>query len=189
MNRDKQQLKIIQYNVQKSYPVMNTLLKDPKVLDYTVICIQEPWLNSRNSKQTHNPTQGNFEVFIADGNERPFVAFFVNKNRIVTQDIKVSGRGPFHATIRIMTEIEGRKEEIVIHNVYNPNEKYGTHDIGRDGTKVSRRTAPYHCSRVPWKNTTVKKRLWLGTLTCTIASGTVTTIEILGIPPQLKQSS
>jgi hypothetical protein len=97
MNRDKQQLRIIQYNVQKSYPVMNTLLKDPRVLDYTVICIQEPWLNGRNSKQTHNPTQGNFEVFMVDGTERPFVAFFVNKNLIGSRDVKVSGRGPFHA--------------------------------------------------------------------------------------------
>jgi hypothetical protein len=26
-------------------------------------------------------------------------------------------------TIKIMTQIEGRKEEIVIHNVYNPTEK------------------------------------------------------------------
>ena len=62
---------------------------------------------------------------MVDGNERPFVAFFVNKNLIGSRDIKVSGRGPFHATIRITTNIEGREEEIVIHNVYNPNEKYG----------------------------------------------------------------
>jgi hypothetical protein len=56
---------------------------------------------------------------------RPFVAFFINKNRISPQDIKVSGRGRFYATIKIMTLIEGREEEIVIYNVYNPNEKRG----------------------------------------------------------------
>jgi exonuclease III len=125
MNRDRQQLRIIQYNVQKSYPVINTLLKDPRVLDYTVICIQEPWLNGRNSKQTHNPMQGNFEVFIIDGTKRPFIAFFVNKNCIGSRDVKVSGRGPFHATIKIITQIKGRKEEIVIYNVYNPIKKNG----------------------------------------------------------------
>ena len=53
------------------------------------------------------------------------MAFFINKNWISPRDIKVSGRGPFHATIKIMTQIESREEEIVIHNVYNPNEKRG----------------------------------------------------------------
>lgn len=127
MNREGQQPRIIQYNAQKSYPVMNTLLKHPKILDYAVICIQEPWLISRNAKQKHNPTQGNFDVFIVDRNERPFVAFSVNKNRIGSQDVKVPGRGLFHATIRILIQIEGREEEIeiVIHDVYNPNQKNG----------------------------------------------------------------
>ena len=67
MNRNRQQLRIIQYNVQKSYPVMNTLLKDPRVLDYTVICIQEPWLNGRNSKQTQ-PYAGQLQCIYGRGN-------------------------------------------------------------------------------------------------------------------------
>ena len=70
---------------------------------------------------------------MVDGTERPFVAFFVNKNLIGSRSFKVSGRGPFHATIKLMTQIEGRKEEIVIHNVYNPIEKGGDprHKEGR----------------------------------------------------------
>jgi exonuclease III len=132
MNRDRQQLKIIQYNVQKSYPVMNTFLKDPQTLEFAVICIQEPWLNTRSgARQTHNPTQGHFEVFMVDGDERPLVAFFVNR-RLGIQNIKVSGRGPYHATIRIPAQIEGRQEEIAFHNIYNPNDNGGArHREGR----------------------------------------------------------
>jgi len=41
------------------------------------------------NKHTHNPTQGNFDVLMVDGTERPFVAFFVNKNRIASRDVRV----------------------------------------------------------------------------------------------------
>jgi exonuclease III/ribonuclease HI len=128
MNKDRQQLHIIQYNVQKSYSVMNTFLKDQRILEYAVMCIQEPWLNTRIAKQTHNPTQGNFDVFMADGEERPLVAFFVNR-KLGPQNIKVSGRGPYHATIRVKTRIEGREEEIIIHNIYNPKDTGGLQHI------------------------------------------------------------
>lgn len=68
---------------------------------------------------------------MAGGEERPLVAFFINKS--VLQNTKVSGRGPYHATARITTLIEGREEEIVIHNIYNPNEQSGDlrHPDGR----------------------------------------------------------
>jgi exonuclease III len=102
---------------------MNTFLKDPRILEYVVICIQEPWLNSRDLKQTHNPTVGNFDVFMVNGQDRPLVAFFVNQS--VSHNAKVSGRGPYHAIIRITAQIEGREEEIAIHNVYNLNEESG----------------------------------------------------------------
>jgi len=63
-------------------------------------------------------------VFIVNRKEQLFIAFFVNKNLISLQDIKVLGQGPFHATIRIIAKIKGKEKEIVIYNVYNLNKKY-----------------------------------------------------------------
>lgn len=38
-------LRILQYNVEKSLDhAMATLLRDPKIMDYAVIAIQEPWV-------------------------------------------------------------------------------------------------------------------------------------------------
>jgi hypothetical protein len=38
-------LKLLQYNVRLSYDVMVALFNDDAILDYHVICIQEPWIN------------------------------------------------------------------------------------------------------------------------------------------------
>jgi hypothetical protein len=135
------------------------------------------------------PYAGQLRLFMVDGTERPFVAFFVNKRRIGSGDVKVSGRGPFHATIKIMTQIEGKREEIVIHNVYNPIEKNGDprHREGRYEGIATNSALPLLESALG--NTMGKSNWWWGTLKCIIANGTTTTIRVLGTPPQLKPIS
>jgi hypothetical protein len=49
-------LKILQYNVQKSKKkVMAPLLADPKIHQYDIIAIQEPWTNPFSQKTTYCP--------------------------------------------------------------------------------------------------------------------------------------
>ena len=60
----RKQFTILQYNVQKSYTVMN-LLRDKKALQYDIIAVQEPWMNDYDSKMTHNPTRGRFHTFMS----------------------------------------------------------------------------------------------------------------------------
>lgn len=74
-------LKILQYNVRKSRDtVMATLLRDPRVMDYDVLAVQEPWRNPFMST-THHPAKAQFHLCypaaIEGGPAR--VCFFVNK--------------------------------------------------------------------------------------------------------------
>lgn len=88
-------------------------------------------MNPGTERLTHNPSCGHFDVFMVEGEERPLVAFFVNQ-KLGKQNIKVTGRGPYHATIRVLVNIENQKEELTIHNIYNPNDTGGArHREGR----------------------------------------------------------
>ena len=41
-----EELRILQYNVQKSRDVaLANLFRDPRILDYDILAIQEPWRN------------------------------------------------------------------------------------------------------------------------------------------------
>ena len=124
MSSVNQHLKILQYNVQKSYPVMAALLRDPKVLQYDVLAIQEPWLNTYDQRRTHNPTQGHFSVFMNNTVDRPLVCFFI-RNDIAKSRVRVNGSGAYFATLQIQPHIsldasQGTSEVISIHNLYNP---------------------------------------------------------------------
>ena len=47
-------LHILQYNTHKSRnQVMASLLRDPRVLQYDILAIQEPWLNPYQSTTHH----------------------------------------------------------------------------------------------------------------------------------------
>ena len=111
---------ILQYNVQKSYTVMNLLLRDKKALEYDVLAIQEPWLNDRDSKMTHNPTRGRFHTFMSTSADRPLVCFFVN-SRIAPDAIRVTSRGQHLCSLHIAAQMEGESQDISIHNIYNPH--------------------------------------------------------------------
>lgn len=53
-------LSILQYNVGKSRDiVMATLLRDPKIVDFDILAIQEPWVNPFMDT-THQPAKDLF---------------------------------------------------------------------------------------------------------------------------------
>jgi hypothetical protein len=55
-------LTILQYNVRKSRDtVMATLLRDPKINNYDILAIQEPWKNPF-SETTHHPAKDQFHL-------------------------------------------------------------------------------------------------------------------------------
>ena len=123
--RDTNSLKILQYNVQKSYSVMAALLRDPAVLQYDVIAIQEPWLNPRDRAATHNPTQGNFRTWLAPQQEtedRPMLCFLI-RDTVITEHTRVTstGTGRFINTLHIVTQIDDTDTPVAIHNLYNPH--------------------------------------------------------------------
>src|SRR4051795_1816032 len=81
MNASKEGIKILQYNVMKSRDVvMATLLRDPKIQEYDILALQEPWRNPFIST-THNPITHSFHLcFPNDSREAPArVWFFINK--------------------------------------------------------------------------------------------------------------
>jgi hypothetical protein len=81
MSHNKKGLKILQYNVMKSREgVMATLLRDPKIQEYDILALQEPWRNPF-LPTTHNPISHSFHLCFPQGSrEAPArVCFFVNK--------------------------------------------------------------------------------------------------------------
>lgn len=99
---------------------MAALLRDPLVLQYDIIAIQEPWLNQRNHRQTHNPTQGHFSVFMTEKVDRPLVCFFVSY-RLDKSTIRVKSYGANVATLQWKTEDQGNTVVTSVHNIYNPH--------------------------------------------------------------------
>jgi hypothetical protein len=60
MNYSGEGIKVLQYNVMKSRDVvMATLLRDPRIQEYDILAIQEPWRNPFIST-THNPITHSF---------------------------------------------------------------------------------------------------------------------------------
>jgi hypothetical protein len=81
MNHSEEGIKILQYNVMKSRDVvMATLLRDPRIQEYDVLALQEPWRNPF-IPTTHNPIAHSFHVCLPnDSREAPArVCLFVNK--------------------------------------------------------------------------------------------------------------
>lgn len=119
---EQQQLNILQYNVRKSKDtVMATLLRDPRVADYDVLAIQEPWRNPFMST-THHPAKNIFHLCYPDvkeGEEPARVCFFVNK-RLDHSRWQFEQHTRDLCTLRIRIRENTTEHELVIHNVYNP---------------------------------------------------------------------
>jgi hypothetical protein len=108
--------RILQWNVQRSVDkAMAPLLRDPKITGYTVIAIQEPWLNPYQNT-THYPGEAARLFKLAwpklIGDNRPRVCTYVRRN-ISEADIAYSSRDVL--TVYIRAQAGGPR----IHNVYN----------------------------------------------------------------------
>ena len=73
-----QELRILQYNVQKSRDVvLASLFQDPRILEYDVLAIQEPWRNPFIAT-SYNPLKSHFQLtYLDDAATR--VCFYINK--------------------------------------------------------------------------------------------------------------
>lgn len=117
-------LRILQYNVRKSRDtVMATLLRDPRVMDYDILAIQEPWRNPSMST-THHPAKAQFHLcypaVIEGGPAR--VCFFVNKRLDNTKWQFKSHTGDT-CSLQIQYELGDQTRGCLhIHNTYNPGQ-------------------------------------------------------------------
>ena len=123
MNYSEEGIKILQYNVMKSRDVvMATLLRDPRIQEYDILALQEPWRNPFIST-THNPITHSFHLcFPNDSREAPArVCFFVNK-RIESNKWRFTEQTRDLCTLEIITNTPPTEAatKFYIHNVYNP---------------------------------------------------------------------
>ncbi|KAJ6436839.1 reverse transcriptase [Purpureocillium lavendulum] len=117
----KNMLTILQYNVRKSKDtVMATLLRDPRIREYDILAIQEPWKNAF-SETTHHPTKDLFHLCYpaTEEGEPTRVCFFINK-QLDHSKWHFKNAGKDLCTLILETNAEGNSK-IAIHNVYNPH--------------------------------------------------------------------
>ena len=110
--------RILQWNVRHSIDLaMAPMLRDPEITKYTVIAIQEPWINGYLST-THYPAETARVFMLAwpkvPADQHPRVCTYVRRN-IVESDIVYSSRDVLTIYIRANKE----SPRIYIHNVYN----------------------------------------------------------------------
>jgi exonuclease III len=117
-------LKILQYTVRKSRDtVMATLLRDPRVMEYDILAIQEPWKNPFMST-THHPAKDRFHLCypaaIENGPAR--VCFFVNK-RLDNTTWQFESHTKDACSLHIQCEVGDQAAvHLHIHNIYNPGQ-------------------------------------------------------------------
>lgn len=108
---EQQQLRILQYNVQKSREVvLASLFRDPGVLKYDILAIQEPWRNPFIDTSYH-PLKEHFQLtYLADAGTR--VCFYINK-RIDPSTWNVSYVSKDIISLKILNPCSGRKMHIL----------------------------------------------------------------------------
>jgi ribonuclease HI len=127
-----QELRILQYNVQKSRDVvLANLFQDPRVLEYDVLAIQEPWRNPFLAT-TYHPLKEHFRLtYLDDAATR--VCFYIN-TRIDPSTWSVQ-----HIT-RDITSLEltspNSHNKIRIFNVYNEAGTGAIPDLGEAIAKL-----------------------------------------------------
>jgi exonuclease III len=102
---------------------MATLLRGPRVMDYDVLAIQEPWRNPFMST-THHPAKAQFHLCypaaIEEGPAR--VCFFVNK-RLDTTTWQFKSHTRDACSLQIQYEKDHQARGCLhIHNIYNPGQ-------------------------------------------------------------------
>ncbi|KIV98472.1 uncharacterized protein PV09_09717 [Verruconis gallopava] len=121
------------YNVYKSKDtVMATLLRDPRVAEYDMLVIQEPWRNPF-ILTTHHPAKEIFHLCyptVDDGEGPAWLCFFINK-RLDHSAWQFKQHTRDLCTLKISTNGPGASDdELIIHNVYNaPQNTMGRNSI------------------------------------------------------------
>jgi exonuclease III len=117
-------LSILQYNVRKPRDiVMATLLRDPKVKDFDILAIQEPWVNTF-ADTTHHPAKDHFHLCYPQSKyEGPAkVCMFINK-RLDHSKWKSESHNQCICTVTLALGQGNDTGEIKLHNIYNPDQK------------------------------------------------------------------
>lgn len=111
----RQELRILQYNVQKSRDVvLASMFRNSRILKYDILAIQEPWRNPYMDT-TYHPLKTHFHLtYFANGGTR--VCFYINK-RIDAATWSVSYVSKDIISLRMVEPQSSKSIQIV--NVYN----------------------------------------------------------------------
>jgi exonuclease III len=115
-------LSILQYNVRKSRDiVMATLLRDPRIHEYDILAVQEPWRNPYTAT-THHPAKDVFHLCYpaAEGEEGPArVCFFVNKKIDHSRwRFREHSKDVCSLVIKLSADHQDQ-QKVAVHNIYN----------------------------------------------------------------------
>ena len=126
-----QELRILQYNVQKSRDVvLASLFWDPKILKYDVLAIQEPWRNPFIATSYH-PLKAHFQLtHLDDATTR--VCFYINK-RIDPSTWNISYITKDIIALEVTNPLYNK---LYIINVYNKVVTNTLHDLGEAISKL-----------------------------------------------------
>ena len=124
------QITILQYNMHKSKDlVMAPFFRDQQNDNYSVIAVQEPWINSYNPEliTTHHSNTANYELFFPTG-VNPHTCFFISK-QIPVQNWTVVQHSPDLISLCLEHKEQEEIKHLWIHNIYcheSDNNQYNT---------------------------------------------------------------
>jgi hypothetical protein len=113
---------ILQYNVRKSKDtVMATLLRDPKVHEYDILAIQEPW-KTPHQETTHYPAKNIFHLCYSKEKqgEPARVCLFVHKTLDHTKWQFIDRTRDLCTLVINIWNDEQHRRQLAMHNIYNP---------------------------------------------------------------------
>ncbi len=127
-----QELRILQYNVQKSRDVvLASLFQDPRILEYDILAIQEPWRNPFIATSYH-PLKAHFQLIYLD-NAGTRVCFYIHK-RIDPRTWSVQHITKDIAFLEITNP--SLRNKLCIFNVYNEGGTSTVSDLGEAIAKL-----------------------------------------------------
>ena len=115
MQENPRTLRILQYNVRKSYGQVMAPLFNQKMIDsFDIIALQEPWRNTHQNT-TYHPRKDVYELSYMD-HGRTRVCWYINK-RLSLVSWTVANHSPDLSTMCLQTKDNCT---LYIHNIYNP---------------------------------------------------------------------
>src|SRR5438045_310463 len=124
------QITILQYNMHISKDkVMAPFFRDRTNDNYSVIAVQEPWINSHNPEliTTHHSNTAHYELFFPTG-ANPHTCFFINKE-IPVQNWTIVQHSPDLISLCLEHKELEETKHLWIHNIYcheSDNNHYNT---------------------------------------------------------------